>query len=312
MPRIKPPTVRHNANATPPADAPAVETVADVRETEARAAERAAAAAAESIQQHQRAALQQRAVATEVQSLQETTIANALDAARLEAEKIESQWIYAKQTGDAAAEVAAQRAMAEVDGRISVLEDGLAELRPEPVAPAQPQPQRVTEGVVRAPNAPAQLPPQPRYEQPVQQQLPPAAAIEAQLANMPALMESERAWIRQHPEALSDPRKVQQMDAIYRLCEARGITRGTDEYFATFDREMGYASGGRVERTEPRHQAAPAEEYEPDDMGRRTAAPVSRGSAPAVGNGMSPGRVVLTQQEREIARRAREGPSAAA
>lgn len=106
------------------------------------------------------------------------------------------------------------------------------------------------------------------------------------------------AWVRSHPQFVTDQRLNQKMIAAHNLVTADGIEPDTDDYFSAVEKTLGL---GR-----PRNETVEANE---DDAGvqaaqvvqRRSsppAAPVSRSGAPP---GQNPRIVRLTAEEREIA-----------
>lgn len=103
------------------------------------------------------------------------------------------------------------------------------------------------------------------------------------------------AWIRKHPETVSDAGKRDLLQRAHYKALGNGIRPDTDEYFQHMDVEMGYAQRQAAQQDEldddppvqQRQQAAPA-------------APVSRGGA-AQAPQARPNVVRLTAAQREIA-----------
>lgn len=220
------------------------------------------------------------AAAHAVVESQHDTVATALASAEREAEAAEEAMIAAKTRGDVAAEVKAQRMLMQAEQRIGTLRAGKDELevqvrtKPQPAAP------------------------------------PPALNrnVEAVLARLDQLTDSERDWIRKHPESIMDPNNQQAMQVAFRDAQKKGLERGSREYFEFFEDRLGFepdpgddGDDGDDGYEEPpvRQQqrqvrpAAPAQ--------RRVAAPVSR--ADSSGGGVVSGnRVQLSPQQREFAR----------
>lgn len=102
------------------------------------------------------------------------------------------------------------------------------------------------------------------------------------------------AWIRKHPETVSDAGKRDLLQRAHYKALGNGIRPDTDEYFQHMDVEMGYAQRQAaqdelddVATAQQRQQTAPA-------------APVSRGGA-AQATTTKPNVVRLTAAQREIA-----------
>jgi hypothetical protein len=203
-------------------------------------------------------------------------IERAITATEGEATAAEQRLADAMTRMDHAGAARAQRDLAEIENRRSNLRSGLDELRPS--QPARPQPQRVTEGVVRAPQGQPQRAPQ-------------GGGIEDPRQN---LMPSEQAWLNEHPDALH---KMNLLEPAFQLSQLRGLQRGSKEYFSFLDKQLGY--GQEEPRRASRHQQREADEYEEHEP-RRVAAPVSRSGGG--GSKLKPGQVMLTAAEREAAR----------
>ncbi|RUV07939.1 hypothetical protein EOA79_02290 [Mesorhizobium sp. M1A.F.Ca.IN.020.03.2.1] len=102
------------------------------------------------------------------------------------------------------------------------------------------------------------------------------------------------AWIRKHPETVSDTAKRDLLQRAHYKALGAGIRPDTDEYFQHMDVEMGYAQ----------RQAA-ADDIDDDPPPARTpaapAAPVSRGGAAQAPQPRGGNVVRLTAAQREIA-----------
>jgi hypothetical protein len=311
LPRLrepKPPKVQ-DTSAPPVSDLETADPAVELREAENRARERAQAAATQDVQREHAIVQRQREQAQVVQAqladAHTTTLDNALLAVDLESDAAMARHAEALARGDYAGAAHAQREMIQIEARRATMQAGLDELRPPQDEPP-PQVQHVREGAV---HAPAQLPPQPQYQQPpaAPPVAPPAGGnVEAVLAQLPNLMPQERDWLRSHPETIMQ--RQRELDATFRLAEAKGIPRGSPQYFEFFNQQFGYSNGRAapaVEQTDPRHQQASEDDYldEPSVADRRrVAAPVSHGSVPGMGNTGGGNRVVLTPDQREAAR----------
>lgn len=128
---------------------------------------------------------------------------------------------------------------------------------------------------------PRQMPQTPSPEQQVEavaQQLTPNAA----------------AWVRQHPDYITDPQKNARLMSAHYDAMARGMVGDSPEYIRYVEQHVGLgaSTNGRDPQVERR---------DPVPENRRTAppaAPVSR----AGGSQSNPQRVTLTREEREMAR----------
>lgn len=204
------------------------------------------------------------------------TVASALAGAEREADAAEAEMISAKQRGDVAAEVKAQRALMQAEQRIATLRAGKDEL--EVVAKQRPTP--AAPPVVLNSN------------------------VEAILAQLPNLIDAEREWIRRNPESITDPNNQQAMQVAFRDAQKRGLQRGTPEYFAFFEDRLGIepddgGDGGDYEEEPPVRQTRQPRASAPAQ--RRVSAPVSP-SGGARGPALRPGQIRLTEQQREAAR----------
>lgn len=119
-----------------------------------------------------------------------------------------------------------------------------------------------------------------------------ADPVEAMLAQVKS--EQSRAWLRQHPECVTDPRKQNRVMAAHHEALANGLQPDTREYFEHLEDRMGYSASddddGEVE----------VEADVPRSETRRTmpAAPVSRDTR--MGQ-VAPGKYRLTREEAEMA-----------
>jgi hypothetical protein len=219
-----------------PQDTPSIDEV-----SEARAQERARAAkqAAQFQEQRRQDAAVVGAAQAYAAELETDVISNALAATEGEMEIAQQAYADAWHRGDGLGVAEASDLMNDARNRINTLRAGLDELQPPEPTPA---PQRVSEGVVRHPN-----------EQRAQQGQPtaPPRNVDEAISLMPGLLNSERQWLRDHPDAVTDPLNLQRLDVAFQDAQARGIKRGSEEYFQHFEDRLGY-------RPVSRRQAQPA------------------------------------------------------
>ena len=103
------------------------------------------------------------------------------------------------------------------------------------------------------------------------------------------------AWVRSHPQFVTDPRLNQKMIAAHTLVMADGVPVDTDDYFEAVEKTLGIAKQ-EIPEEDPSTQAAQVVQRRSSSP---AAAPVTRsGGAP----GQNPRVVRLTSEEREIAR----------
>lgn len=212
---------------------------------------------------------------TETEHAQYESVVNALAATKVEADQLQQHYEDALATNDHKKAAEVHRAMVKAETRLSQLEEGKLEF------------ERTFED--RKKNPP----------QPVQQQQP--ANIENILAQMPALTNDERDWLRQHPDAVTNQRQVARLQVAYLDAEQQGIKRGSKEYFRFFEDRLGYDPDPEDPEYE-QEDGIPMSEPEPEPH-RRVAAPVSRQAPGATQRRVQDDtKIVLTPQQREAAR----------
>lgn len=105
------------------------------------------------------------------------------------------------------------------------------------------------------------------------------------------------AWVRNHPQCITDKRLYQKMVGAHNIAVADGYSPDTDEYFDFIENQMGFRKATRmteVEVDEPMSAAsAPSQ--------RRGAPPPAPSSRAASGNNGSKNVVRLSSEEREMA-----------
>ena len=197
-------------------------------------------------------------VRKEVTSSQLDTVLSGIQAAEAEATTAEKEFIAAAEAGDFAAQARAQRKISSAEARIQRLKEAEGDLKE--VASAKPAPRQET------------------------RQQPSADPVEQFTKGMSA---RSAAWIRSHPDCVTDPKKNSRMLAAHNLALADDIPVDSDEYFERI--EAGIASS----------KAAKAEQKsEPSKVNIRPSAPV----APAgnASGGMNGGGQTVTLTRREV------------
>lgn len=209
-------------------------------------------------------ALREQELSRDRDDAQYNSILTAIAAEQSALDKAESDYVAFSAAGDWANAAKAQTIQAKAASRIDRLEDNKQafEARREELK-RQPSPQP----------APAPAP------QSVDQEI-----------NALGVPEEAKAYLRQHPELISDPAKRKRLGNIHNYIVDR-VAAFSPDYFSTLDRELGYATTTE----EPAPAPAPARRSMP------VSAPVSRDVPTASGQRRS-NQVTLTPQEREIAR----------
>ena len=198
-------------------------------------------------------------------------ILNAIGSAESEAEAAQRDIAAATETADYKAVADASRRLARAESRLSQLEDGKLAIE-----------RAKTEAAARAKQAP-------RQQAAPQQNV----TVDQYIDSIPNLLPSQRGWLKQHPDAMTDPKKNIRVQNAHNEAEEQGLQVGTTRYFQFLDQKLGYAKPD----TEDDDVA--------DDNNNRAAAQVS---APPSRTATSPTgrtsatRITLTPEQREIAR----------
>lgn len=131
-----------------------------------------------------------------------------------------------------------------------------------------------------------------QQNQPAPQIADPVEQVASQLSPRSA------AWVRNHPQCITDKRLYQKMVGAHNIAVADGYSPDTDEYFDFIEQQMGFrkapARVTEIEVDEPLSAAsAPAQ--------KRGAPPPAPSSRAASGSGGSKNVVRLSSEEREMA-----------
>lgn len=189
-----------------------------------------------------------------------------------EAAKRAFQEAAAQQNAEGMAD--AQDKMADAAARLLRLQEGKSELQRQS---GQPR----TEGRVEARDAQQQ----PVHDNP----------IERVAAQMPA---KSAAWIRQHPECITDAGMYDRMIRSHHVAVDQGLEPESPEYFGFIEQRLGYRAATQPNDPEPRREAR----QEPEKRPQSYAAP-ARGGHDATGSRNGNGRrtVTLTPEQRAVA-----------
>jgi hypothetical protein len=145
-------------------------------------------------------------------------ILNAIDAAQKESDSASLALEAAVEAQDAKSMAEAQRRIARAETQLTQLEDGknAFEMRQEQYR--------------------QQIAAQQAQRQQPQRQLTVHEAIDQN----PNFLPEERAWLKQHPEVLTNAPKNAKVTAAFFEAQEKGIQRGSREYFQHMDKAMGY------------------------------------------------------------------------
>jgi hypothetical protein len=209
-------------------------------------------------------------------------VSNTLEGQQAALQLAKQEHAAARVSNDPMAETEALDKITKINNKIATLEAGKDEMERQ-----------------------ARMPPQ-QYQQP-QQQIPQGPPnIEHVLAQMPALTNEERNWVRAHPDAVTDRGQIQRMQVAYADAERMGIRRNSPEYFQFFEERMGYEPADNVEAEYDdvdNDEPEPVRQQAPVRRGPVTSAPVSRSSPGAAArDAPRSGQVTLTKEEREHAK----------
>ena len=188
------------------------------------------------------------------------TISSAIDAQKREVEIQKATLAAALSNGDHQQAAEIQYAMSETSSRLQQLQLGKEALEKE-----------------------IKNPPQKQYQSPVD----PVEQFASQLSLRSA------AWVRAHPQCVTDPRLQQKMIAAHNIAVADGIPADSDDYFQ-FVEDTLKISPKRQEAQESAMSDASA------PVQRRTAPPATPVSRSGTGTGRQTAR--LTKEEAEMAK----------
>jgi hypothetical protein len=194
----------------------------------------------------------------EVVVSQADTIEAGILAAENEGKAVEAEYVQAFEAGDAPAMARAQRKMAAVEGRLGRLREAKDDLKEE-AGKTTVSRQTPTQ---RAPSDPVE-------------------AVARTLSSASA------AWVRAHPDCITDPKKNARMLAAHNLAVADDIPIDTPEYFERIEAGVN-----------PTKTAAPAKEEKKPGAGvRPSSAAAPSGDVGGGMNGSSGATVQLTKRE---------------
>ena len=198
-------------------------------------------------------------VRKEVVTSQLDTVLSGIQAAESDASAAEREYVAAAEAGDFAAQARAQRKIAGAESRMQRLREAEGDLKDQTAA--KPVPRQETR------------------QQPRQQAPDPVEAVASSMAPRAA------AWIRSHPDYVTDRSKNSKMLVTHYTALAEGLEEGGDDYFARLD---AMANPAQTKKDEPKVNIRPS----------APVAPAGNSSGGMNGGGMT---VTLTKREVEAA-----------
>jgi hypothetical protein len=198
-------------------------------------------------------------IKSEAQGTQHTALVNAIASYERDAEMLETRYASLLESGEFREAAKIQRQMAQVEARLTTLNQGKEELEVRLSAP-KPAPQPEIRQVQRDP-------------------------VEERIASLPP---ASQAWVRAHPEVLSDSRLNSLMTAGHFEAIANNIQADTPEYFSFIENKLGMgAPAPAMQSTAQRNPIA--------------SAPVSRSATTSISPERGGTSVVLTPEMRQYA-----------
>lgn len=128
----------------------------------------------------------------------------------------------------------------------------------------------------------------PKTEQPVD--------IVTAIDRDPNLMPKERDWLKEHTHVLTDPKTNRELSVGYDRALAKGFKRGSEGYFKFLDEFMGFA------KEPPAAAEEPETETDTTERASIVSAPVARDNRSLSGRPTAPTRIMLTPEQRDLAR----------
>lgn len=122
---------------------------------------------------------------------------------------------------------------------------------------------------------------------------PPKPTVEQMIDANTNLSWDERNWLKQHPEAMTDPGKNARLNAAYFEAMDRNLQRGSRDYFEFIEEKLGY-------REAPKQQEPVRQQQEESSI--MVAAPPSKSVPEGSGAGGKKNVFTLTKEEAEVAK----------
>jgi hypothetical protein len=195
-------------------------------------------------------------------------ILNAIQAAQSEGERAQHDIAFASEAGNHQAVAEANRRLARAEGRLAQLEDGKAAIEDQKSREAA--------------RYKAQKDQQQTQPQQPQRQL----SVEEYIDQIPNLLQSQKDWLKSHPETMTDNRINMRLQAAHIEAEDMKYRPGTKQYFKHIEQRLGFAE--------------PDEEDEEVTKTPVAAPPSKNATSPSTGRPTST-KITLTPEQREMA-----------
>jgi hypothetical protein len=196
------------------------------------------------------------------------SILNAIQAAQADAERAQYEIAAFSEAGDHKAVAESNRRLARAESRLAQLEDGKAAI--------EDQKSREAARLKAA------------HQQPQQQQPQRQFTVEEYIDQIPNLLQSQKDWLKSHPETMTDNRVNTRLQAAHFETEELKYRPGSKEYFKHIEERLGYAK--------------PEGEEEEEEMTRTpVAAPPSKSATSPTTGRPSSSKITLTPEQREMA-----------
>lgn len=124
---------------------------------------------------------------------------------------------------------------------------------------------------------------------------PPKPTVEQMIDANTNLSWDERNWLKQHPEAMTDPGKNARLNAAYFEAMDRNLQRGSRDYFEFIEEKLGY-------REAPKQQEPVRQQQQQEESSIMVAAPPSKSVPEGSGAGGKKNVFTLTKEEAEVAK----------
>lgn len=200
----------------------------------------------------------------QVVTSQVATVESGIAEAQREAQMAEQEYALAFEAGDGLRMARAQRAIARSETNIARLQEAAEDLK---------------EVAKRAPTQQGRQPAQQQRQQPNVNPVERAAA---------SMSPKSAAWVRAHPECITDPKLNARMLAAHNLAMAEDVELESEEYFRRIE------EGVKVKKAEPRPEPKPA-----GGDGRRPSSGAASGGS--TGGGLNGGTTTVKLTKGEAA-----------
>lgn len=197
-------------------------------------------------------------------------ILNAIGAAEAEANGAQQDLALASEAADHKAVADANRRIARAESRLAQLQDGKEAIERQKTSEAA----RLKAERENPPERTSQKQP----------------TVEEYIDQLPNMLQSQKTWLKEHPETITNPRVNTRLQAAHFEAEDKGLRPGSKGYFSYLEERLGFTDA----------------EEEPNDEEENVKTPVSAPPSRAATNPstgrQSNNRITLTPEQREMAR----------